>query len=264
MLDVSVIIPAKNAERQLDACLDSVRRSNPREIIVVDGLSRDRTVEIALRHGARLLSDGGQGLPAARALGVEAARCERVALVDADVVLGDGSLEALLDEFETGSYTALQAGLHSVGGPGYWGRALAHHHRTGHSQHWFGLVATIFRRETLLEHSFDPRFISGEDIELRRRLLRHGARLGVSQRTIVTHRFGDGFAFARAQWLADGGGLRRTVRKEGARAFPLAALPAAAAARGIVLSVLRAEPQWVLYYVCFVAFNYAGMLRPIG
>jgi glycosyltransferase involved in cell wall biosynthesis len=264
VLDVSVIIPAKDAESLLDACLDSVVRSAPREIIVVDGRSRDRTVEIARRHGARVLTDGGEGLPAARALGVGAARSARVALVDADIVLGDGALGALLDEFETGGYTALQAGLHSVGGPGYWGRALAHHHRTGHSQHWFGLVATIFRRETLLEHTFDPRFISGEDIELRRRLLRRGARLGVSRRTIVTHRFGDGFAFARGQWLADGAGLRRTVQKEGARAVALAALPAAAAARGVVLSVLRGEPKWVPYYACFVAFNYAGMLRPIG
>jgi glycosyltransferase involved in cell wall biosynthesis len=263
VLDVSVIVPAKDAEPLLDACLASVVRSQPREIIVVDGLSRDRTVEIARRHGARVLSDGGKGLPAARALGVEAARSDRVALVDADIVLGDGALDALLDEFEAGGYTGLQAGLRSVGGPGYWGRALAHHHRTGRSQHWFGLVATIFRRATLLAESFDPRFVSGEDIELRRRLQRRGARFHVSQRTIVTHRFGDGFGFARGQWLADGAGLGRTVRKEGVRALALAALPAAAAARGTALSVAKGEPQWIPYYACFVAFNYAGMLRPI-
>ena len=261
MLDVSVIVPAKDAETLLDACLASVVRSRPREIIVVDGLSRDRTVEIARRHGARVLSDGGKGLPAARALGVEAARSDRVALVDADIVLGDGSLGALLDEFEAGGYTGLQAGLRSVGGAGYWSHALAHHHRTGRSQHWFGLVATVFRRETLLEDSFDPRFISGEDIELRRRLQRRGARLEVSQRTIVTHRFCDGFEFARAQWLADGAGLGRTVRKEGMRALALAALPAAAAARGAALSLVRREPQWIPYYACFLAFNYVGLLR---
>jgi len=86
--------------------------------------------------------------------------------------------------------------------------------------------------------------------------------LDVSRRTIVTHRFGDGFQFARGQWLADGAGLRRTVQKEGARAFALAALPAAAAGRGVLLSLLRGEPQWIPYYICFVAFNYVGMLRP--
>jgi glycosyltransferase involved in cell wall biosynthesis len=263
MLDVSVVIPAKDAEPMLDACLASVARSAPREIILVDGMSQDRTTEIARRHGARVLSDGGRGLPAARALGVQAACSDRIALIDIDIVLGDGALAALLAEFEAGEYTALQAGLRSVGGPGYWGRALAQHHRSGHSRRWFGLVATIFRRETLLEHPFDPRLLSGEDIELRRRLQRAGARLGVSERTIVTHRFGDGFEFARGQWLADGSGLRRTLHKEGARGFALAALPAAATARGIVLSLLKGELQWLPYYACFAAFNYAGMLRRI-
>jgi glycosyltransferase involved in cell wall biosynthesis len=260
VVDVSVIIPAKDAQPLLDACLGSVVRSQPHDIIVVDGLSRDRTCEIARRYGARVLSDGGRGLPAARDIGVRAASCDRVALVDADVVLGDGALAALLEEFEAGGYTGLQAGLNSTGGPGYWGRALANHHRTGRSRDWFGLVATVFRRDTLLEHRLDERFASGEDIELRRRLQRAGARLGVSHRTIVTHRFGDGFAFARGQWLADGRGLGRTVRKEGVRAMGLTVLPAAAAARGIVLSLVARQPQWLPYYACYAVFNYAGML----
>ncbi len=194
-------------------------------------------------------------------MGVRAAACERVALVDADVVMGDGALAALLDEFAAGGYTGLQAGLHSIGGPGYWGRALAHHHRTGRSRRWFGLVATVFERSVLLEHGLDERFLSGEDIELRRRLARNGARLGVSERTVVLHRFEDGFAFARGQWLADGGGLARTLDKEGWRGAGLLALPALAAARGIALSVARREMRFLAYYACYLVFNYAGMIR---
>jgi glycosyltransferase involved in cell wall biosynthesis len=261
MLDVSVVVPARNAARWLDECLTAIERGAPAEVIVVDGCSSDDTVAIAERHGARVLSDEGRGLSAARALGVQAATRERVALVDTDVVLGDGALAALLDEFEAGAYTGLQAGLHSVGGPGYWGSALAHHHRTGRSVRWFGLVATIFRRSVLLEAGFDERLRSGEDIELRRRLARGGARLGVSERTVVLHRFADGFPFARDQWLADGGGLAGTLRKEGWRAAGLVALPALAAARGIALSVLRRELKWIAYYGCYMVFNYAGMVR---
>ena len=261
MLDVSVVVPARNAAALLEECLEAIVRAQPAELIVVDGCSTDASVAVARRFGARVLSDDGRGVAAARALGVAAARCERVALVDADVVLGDGALAALLDEFETGGYTGLQAGLHSVGGPGYWGRALAHHHRTGRSRNWFGLVATVFDRATLLEHGFDEGFLSGEDIELRRRLGRAGARLGVSERTVVLHRFEDGFAFARGQWLADGGGLARTVRKEGWHGVALAALPAAAAARGIGLCVARRELRWLAYYACFLVFNYAGRVR---
>src|SRR5206468_23909 len=138
-------------------------------------------------------------------------------------------LASLLDEFESGGYTALQAGLHSVGGPGYWGRALAWHHRTGRSRNWFGVVATIFERQTLLDHGFDARFLSGEDIDLRWRLRRAGAKIGVSKRTVVEHRFDDTFAFALGQWLADGRGLARMVDGHGRRGKLLLGLPLAAA-----------------------------------
>lgn len=260
-LDVSVVIPVRNAAVLLEECLASVARARPREIIIVDGNSRDETLEIARRYDTQILNDEGRGLPYARLMGAKAAGSQRVALIDADVVLPDGALAQLVEEFEEGGYTALQAGLHSVSGPGYWGQALAYHHRTGRSKHWFGLVATIFRREALIEHGFDPRFISGEDIELRWRLQRAGARIGVSQRTVVMHRFEDGFRFAVDQWLMDGKGLRRMVTKHGLRGMHLLALPLAGALRGIVLALARRQPRWVPYFLAYGIGNYVGMLR---
>lgn len=259
MLDLTVVVPARNAEAMLPDCLASVQNEGPRELIVVDGCSTDRTVEIARQHGAVVISDDGRGLPAARELGARRAASSRVALIDADVTVPRGALAALLAEFEAGAYTGLQAGLHSVGGPGYWGRALAHHHRTGRSRRWFGVVATVFDREALLRHGFDASFLSGEDIELRRRLRRAGAKLAVSRETIVLHRFDDGFEFARNQWLADGRGLRRIRDKEGWRGLLVLALPAAAAIRGVVLSIARLQWQWLPYYGCYLVFNYVGM-----
>ena len=264
MLDVSVVVPVRNAERIVDECLASIARASPREIIVVDGMSTDRTLELARRHPVRILSDDGRGLPAARLLGAEAATSERIVLVDADVVLPDGALEQLLHEFADGGYTALQAGLESVGDRDYWSHALAHHHRTGRSKEWFGLVATIFEREALLEHGFDSDFLSGEDIELRWRLQQAGARIGVSKRTVVKHRFEDGFDFARGQWLMDGHGLGRMALKHGLRAKLLVGLPLAAAVRGIALSLLRREPKWIPYYACFLAFNYVGLFGELA
>jgi glycosyltransferase involved in cell wall biosynthesis len=262
LADLTVVIPVRNAEQLLPACLASVAREGPSQIVVVDGNSIDGTLEIARRYPTTVLSDEGRGLPVARMLGAREAKTRYVALVDADVVLSEGSLARLLEEFRAGGYTALQAGLHSVGGPGYWGRALAEHHRSGRSRNWFGLVATIFERETLLAVGFDEKFVSGEDIELRWRLAQDGRRIGVSSSTVVTHRFGDDtFAFARDQFAMDGRGLAEMVRKHGWRGARLLALPAAAAVRGIWLSLVRLRPQWVPYYVCFGAANYAAMIR---
>jgi len=258
--DVAVVVPARNAEGMLAECLDSIVRQGPGELIVVDGLSTDRTLEIARSFGARILSDKGRGLPAARSIGARAASRRAVVLVDADVILPDGSLEALLREFHEGGYTALQAGLESESGSGYWGQALAEHHRTGLSRQWFGLVATVFDRDALLTHGFDAAFESGEDIELRWRLSRAGVKAGVSRTTIVRHRFDDTWAFARGQFRADGRGLARMVRKHRLGGARLLLLPAAAGARGVVLSLVRRRPRWIPYYLAFAVFNYTAMI----
>jgi glycosyltransferase involved in cell wall biosynthesis len=262
-LDVSVIVPVRNAELLIHDCLDSIRQSNPREIIVVDGMSTDRTVEIARGYGAVVLSDEGRGLPAARRMGVEAAASQQVALIDVDVRLAAGDLERLLSEFHTDGYTALQAGLHSVSDSGYWGQALAHHHRTGRSKNWFGVVATVFDRDAMLAHGFDDRFLSGEDIDLRWRLRNAGAKIGVSRRTVVEHRFEDSWEFAKGQFVADGHGLGRMVSNHGVRAKLLLGLPAAAAVRGMTLSLFRGEPKWVPYFVIYALYNYVAIAREL-
>jgi glycosyltransferase involved in cell wall biosynthesis len=261
LADLTVVIPVRNAARLLPGCLGSVLAQRPAQIIVVDGMSTDSTLDIAQDYGATILSDDGKGLPVARMLGVGAAATKYVALVDADVVLPDEALAKLLGEFMAGSYSALQAGLHSVGGPGYWGRALAQHHRWSRSKTWFGLVATIFERDALLQIGFDDRFLSGEDIELRWRLVRAGHKVGVSTQTVVTHRFdGDSFGFAWNQFSMDGRGLAAMVAKHGWGGARLIALPAAAMVRGVGLSLLRLKPQWIPYYLFFAAGNYAAML----
>jgi glycosyltransferase involved in cell wall biosynthesis len=262
--DLTVVVPVRNAEPFIVECLDGILSGGPAEVIVVDGMSSDRTLELARRHSVKVLSDEGRGVAAARLIGAEAAATEWVALVDVDVVLRPGDLAALLEEALEGGYTALQAGLESSSGPGYWGRALVQHHRSGRSKHWFGLVATVLDRAAFLDSGLDAAFLSGEDIELRWRLERAGARIGVSSRTIVDHRFGDTFDFAVGQFLADGGGLARMASKHGWRAAPLLGLPFAAGARGVALSLMRREPQWIPYYATFIAYNWIGMTRQLA
>lgn len=53
MTPISVLIPTKNEERNLDACLESVAWAGER--IVFDSHSDDRTLKIAHAHGARVV-----------------------------------------------------------------------------------------------------------------------------------------------------------------------------------------------------------------
>ena len=258
--EVTVVVPARNAEVLLPECLAALRASGVAELIVVDGCSSDQTISIAESFGARVLSDEGRGLPVARAIGAKSAHSRFVLLCDADVIFPEGGVAQLLDEYVAGSYAALQADQLSESGPGYWGRALVHHHRTGRSRRWFGLVATLFDREELLRVGFDPAFVSGEDIELRWRLRELGRPTGVSQQVAVRHRYaGDDWAFARGQFHMDGAGLGLMVRKHGLRGVRLAALPLAAGVRGIALDVVHLRLRHVPYFAAFTWFNYVGM-----
>jgi len=43
----------------------------------------------------------------------------------------------------------------------------------------------------------------------------------------------------------------------------LVGLPLAASVRGIGLSLVRRQPRWVPYYLCYGVFNYLGMLEEL-
>lgn len=85
---ISVIIPAYNCEETLARAVDSVLAQDyePVEIIVVDDGSTDGTAEVARGFGeaVRLIVQENAGPGVARNRGVEAARGEFIAFLDAD------------------------------------------------------------------------------------------------------------------------------------------------------------------------------------
>jgi hypothetical protein len=183
-----------------------------------------------------------------------------VALVDADVVLPPNALRDLDEERRHRHLVALQAGLHSVGAGDYWSRSLADHHNHGQSKEWFGVCASLVSRDVLLANPLDGDLRSGEDIDLRMRLMTAGFPVGVSETMVGQHRFANGFVFAGKQWLADGAGLGRMVRKHGRAALVSAMIPFAAAALGLVRGARQALRPWP-YFAGFAVGNYIGLWR---
>jgi glycosyltransferase involved in cell wall biosynthesis len=258
---ISAVVPARNAEQWIESCVSAIRANGPAEIILVDGGSTDRTVELAQPWIDKVIDDGGAGVAAARMMGVASASQPWVALVDADVVLPSNALRDLDRERRARHLVALQAGLHSVGAGDYWSQALANHHNGGKSRQWFGVCASLVSRDVLLANPLDADLASGEDIDLRIRLTTAGFPIGVSETMIGQHRFGTGFGFAGQQWLADGAGLGRMVRKHGRAALLNAmVIPFAAAALGLVRGVSHALRTWP-YFAGFAVGNYVGLWR---
>lgn len=86
MPEFTVIIPAWNEAKYLPATLRALERQTypPREVIVVDNMSRDDTACIARAWGATVLTCEKRGVAHARQMGLEHARSAWVATTDAD------------------------------------------------------------------------------------------------------------------------------------------------------------------------------------
>jgi glycosyltransferase involved in cell wall biosynthesis len=97
---LSIIIPTLNEEDYLPLLLESIKKQNFKdyEIIVADNNSKDRTVEIAKNYNCQVVLGGLP--PKARNEGVKVAQGDLFLFLDADVVLPNGSLETLLEEFK--------------------------------------------------------------------------------------------------------------------------------------------------------------------
>ena len=95
---ISIIVPAYNAEKYLDACLESILTQDAcMEVIVVDDGSTDSTYDIAVRHGVKAIRQPNKGLSSARNTGLDNASGKWVLFVDADDCLTPGALRHLLD-----------------------------------------------------------------------------------------------------------------------------------------------------------------------
>ncbi len=92
---VSIIIPTYNSSRSLNECLSSIKTqdypSDRVEIIIVDAGSTDTTLEIASKMGAsKILPNPLKTGEAGKAVGINAASGEIIALIDSDNIL-DGN-----------------------------------------------------------------------------------------------------------------------------------------------------------------------------
>jgi GT2 family glycosyltransferase len=104
--DISVIIPALNEEKHLSKCLKSLVGQSSEEmfeVIVVDGGSKDGTVEVARQYADKVVAQAVRPVGAARNVGVKHARGDIVAFVDADTIVCDGWLEQLSRAFVSNS-----------------------------------------------------------------------------------------------------------------------------------------------------------------
>jgi glycosyltransferase involved in cell wall biosynthesis len=194
---LSVVVCAYNEERYLGDCLESLLRLDyPNlDVVICDDGSTDRTLEIACAYPFRVLALEHLGLSAARNAGLEAARGDLIAYLDADAACDPDWPYHLALSFEDG--------VDASGGPnlpvpnvGFAERVIAHSPggplhvliTDDRAEHVVG-ANMAFRRNTLRDlGGFDVSYTSaGDDVDISWRLLDTGHQIGFAHAAHVWH-----------------------------------------------------------------------------
>ncbi|MCB9761257.1 MAG: glycosyltransferase family 2 protein [Alphaproteobacteria bacterium] len=134
---LSIVVPVFNGAATLDRCLAALLADAPpgAEVIVVDDGSTDDSAERAARFQVRVLRNARNiGTSATRNRGWRSARADRIAFVDADVVVRPGSLGALMAALDAEPALAGANGLLDLE-PGAPGLVSAFVNTSIHFQH---------------------------------------------------------------------------------------------------------------------------------
>jgi glycosyltransferase involved in cell wall biosynthesis len=175
----SVIVPARNEERFIGPCLESIQVAattypDQLEVIVVLNRCSDRTEEIAHAFGARTIREDARNLARIRNAGARAAVGWILVTIDADSRMSPGALvaidRALSSDTTVGGGTVIQPDRSSLG--------------IKVTLLFFNLLVLIFqlscglfwcyRKDFESIGGFNENLVSGEDIDFARRLRAYG------------------------------------------------------------------------------------------
>ena len=176
------MVTTKNCEKTLGLTLKSVVNNIPvGRIIVVDGRSNDKTLEIAGRFADFVVNDEGRGIGHARDLGLSLVETEIFAFIDSDVIITDGWFKSLIRHLVDRKVICAE---------GVWipfspiSRAIYDYYLSKHCHSFATFSNTLCRTEVLKEIGI-PKIVAGEDREVRKRAESSGYRWVVDRNAIV-------------------------------------------------------------------------------
>lgn len=197
---ISIIIPAYNAEKSIQGCLDSLLTQQDydgeKEVIVVDDGSTDKTRDLVSKYNITLLRQDHKGPAAARNLGARTAKGRVILFIDADCVADKSWISEMFSPFQESGIAGVQgvyrttqkdivARFSQLEIENRYKRMLARN-----SIDFIGTYAAAYTRQVFLENDgFHEGFqsASGEDPDLSFRLADKGHKLVMAPKAIVYH-----------------------------------------------------------------------------
>lgn len=105
---ITILLPAKNEENGIEATFEALPLDRlkelgyPVEILVADGRSHDRTREVALQYGARVIQQLGTGKGRAVRSALDVAKGDYVVMLDADATYPAHAIPAFVALLDAG------------------------------------------------------------------------------------------------------------------------------------------------------------------
>jgi len=189
---ISFVIPAYNEEVMVGATVRALRASasavgEPYEVLVVDDASDDRTAAAAAAGGATVLRANLRQISAVRNAGARAARGDLLVFVDADTLVPEETLRAMLAAIAQGAVGGGARVRFDMHGIGAWKRRLSEAGCWLLFRLGFAGGCFLFAQRAAFEKAggFDERYYASEEIHLKLALARLG-RFEIVRAPVIT------------------------------------------------------------------------------
>ena len=144
-LRVSVVIPCLNEEENIEACvksaLDAMSEAGiPGEVVVADNDSGDRSAELAVAAGARVIHEPRRGYGSAYLAGFAAARGEYIVMGDADLTYDFREIPRFVEKLDGGAELVMGDRMKNI-----HAGAMPWHHRYIGNPILTGILNVFFR-----------------------------------------------------------------------------------------------------------------------
>ncbi|HKY63456.1 MAG TPA: glycosyltransferase [bacterium] len=190
---IAVVLSQLNGEAYLAQALESLAAQTlaPQEILLIDGGSTDRSLEIAAGFpSVRVIRQAGRGIPDANNQGIREARCPLIAFLEHDDLWHPRKLElqARRFEFDPGlEYCVTRFEFFREPGaeiPACFKPELFERNHVGR------IMSTLMAKKSFFDRvgAFDSSYVSAGDVDWFARAQDEGGRLAVLEEVLVRKR----------------------------------------------------------------------------